>query len=500
MHQRDAEAGRASARPHKASTLTARISYRRAAGAERGRSDCCAPGLVVAGCGAGCSYRRSRMASGVPGSCSDLRASGSTPSRLPAARWPDTDNRCGISAEVQRRGAAVSRSSSTSVAWRTVGPGSFCDMRVPPAKVSFSAEDRADILSKIDDCLVTGQLTLGRLGSDLEEAFAARHGSRFGVAVGSGTSALQIALLAVGVAGREVLVPANTFFATGAAVLGAGGQLRFVECDPDTMALDPGAVAEAIGPRTGALVVVHIGGAITPAMDELQALCAGYQVPLLEDAAHAHGSSFDGRSAGTFGQAGAFSFYPTKVMAGGEGGMLLTDDEGLAAEARIYRDQGKASFLTNMHTRLGSNWRMSEPHAAIAMSQLGHLDEFIARRQELAAIYDAHLPAIGVRPLKVASLASCNYYKYVAFLPEGVDRPTVKRALRDDYGVGLSGEVYDTGLHQQPVFAPWATGPLPRTEWLCARHICLPLYPSLPDEDVRYVVESLDAVLATTSA
>lgn len=371
-------------------------------------------------------------------------------------------------------------------------------MRVPPAKVSFSAEDRAAILSKIDDSLVSGQLTLGHLGAELEEAFAARHDTRFGVAVNSGTSALQIALLSIGVSDREVLVPANTFFATAAAAVAAGARIRFVDCDPETMALSPDALAGAISPETAAVIVVHIGGLISPDIDKLQALCDEHGVALVEDAAHAHGSSFDGRSAGSLGRAAAFSFYPTKVMAGGEGGMLLTDDEAMATEARIYRDQGKASFLTNQHTRLGSNWRMSEPHAAIALSQLGHLDQFIARRQEIAALYDAALPPIGLRPLSVPASASCNYYKYVAFLPDGVDRAELKRAMRETFDVGLSGEVYETGLHQQPVFAPWAEGPLPRTEWLCARHICLPLYPDLADTDVHYVVESLGKTLGRT--
>ena len=371
-------------------------------------------------------------------------------------------------------------------------------MRVPPAKVSFPADDRAQILDAIDECLRTGQLTLGRHGTELEGAFARRHGARYGVAVSSGTSALQIALLTIGVSGREVLVPANTFFATAAAAVAAGARIRFVDCDPDTMALAPEAVAAAIGPDTAAVIVVHIGGLITPAIADLQALCDEHGVALVEDAAHAHGSSLDGRSAGTFGRASSFSFYPTKVMAGGEGGMILTDDEAIAEEARIYRDQGKASFLANRHTLLGSNWRMSEPHAVLAMSQLGRLDQFISRRQEIAEQYDAALPALGLRPLTVPASASCNYYKYIAFLPDGIDRAELKGRLRAEFDVGLSGEVYETGLHEQPVFEPWADGRLPGTEWLCARHICLPLYPDLSDAEIHYVVESLGKTLGVT--
>src|SRR5262249_37811162 len=194
-----------------------------------------------------------------------------------------------------------------------------------------------------------------------------------------------------------------------------------------------------------------------------------------EDAAHAHGSADNGQMAGTFGMAGSFSFYPTKVMAGGEGGMIVTNDERIADEARIFRDQGKASFLTNMHTRLGYNWRMSEQHAATALSQLARLAEFIAHRQRIAARYADALRDLPLEPLTIPETSRCNYYKYVVFLPEGVDRAELKQALRNDYGVGLSGEVYDTPLHQQTVFLPWANGRLPGAEALCGRDVVLPV-------------------------
>src|SRR6185436_1653652 len=199
-------------------------------------------------------------------------------------------------------------------------------MRVPPARVHFSSEDRAQILSRIDNAMITGQLTLGPIGAELEAEFAARHGTNHAVAVNSGTAALEISLRALGVAGREVVVPANTFFATAAAAVHAGARLRFVDCDPQTMAIDPVDLEACLGPDTAAVVVAHIGGLVTPAIDEIAGLCTAAGVDLVEDAAHAHGSAFDGRSAGTFGAAGAFSFYPTKVIAGGGGGMIVTDD------------------------------------------------------------------------------------------------------------------------------------------------------------------------------
>ncbi len=368
-------------------------------------------------------------------------------------------------------------------------------MRVPPASVYFPPEDRAAILQQIDECLASGQLTLGKLGRQLEERFAAYLGVEHAVTVNSGTSAIEIPLRAMGVEGQEVLVAANSFFATAGAAIAAGASVRFIDCDPSTMAVDADLLRDAIGPQTAGVIVVHIGGLVSPDIAELRKICDDEGVWLFEDAAHAHGSAHDGQMAGTFGTAGSFSFYPTKVMAGGEGGIIVTDDERIADEARIYRDQGKASFLTNLHTRLGYNWRMSEPHAAIALSQFGRLDEFIAHRQHVAARYDAALATSAVRPLPIPETSRCNYYKYVAFLPEGVDRAPLKQLLRDEYAVGLSGEVYDTPLHRQPVFEPWATEPLPGAEAICARHVCLPVSAVMTDDDVDYVVASLEAAL-----
>src|SRR5262245_2527550 len=368
-------------------------------------------------------------------------------------------------------------------------------MRVPPARVSIPPEDRAEILARIDAALTSGQLTLGSIGRELEDAFAARHQARHAVAVSSGTSALEIILRAIGVDGREVLVPANTFFATAAAAVHAGARVRFLECDPATMAVDLDDVAAQIGPDTEAVVVVHIGGLISGAVPALAELCRERGIALVEDAAHAHGSALGGRSAGRFGIAAAFSFYPTKVIAGGEGGMIVTDDDTIAEEARTYRDQGKGSFHANFHARLGANWRMSEPHAAIVLSQLGRLDEFIAARQALAARYDDAVAGLGLRALTIPANAHCNYYKYVAFLLDGVDRTILNQRLREGFDIGLSGEVYDPPLHEQPVFAPLADRDLKGAEWLCARHICLPLYPSLTEGDVDDVVGALATVL-----
>ena len=369
---------------------------------------------------------------------------------------------------------------------------------VPAARVVFSAEDRAEVLRRVDESLRTGSLTLGPNTRELEAAFAARHGGGHAVATASGTSALEIIFRGLRVdRDDEVLVPANTFFATAAAVLHAGGRVRLADVDPATMALTRETVDAALTDATVGVVVVHIGGMVSPDTPAIAELCRERGLWLVEDAAHAHGAALDGRSAGTFGVAAAFSFYPTKVITSGEGGMVLTHDDRLRDEAVLHRDQGKAGFLGGEHVRLGSAWRMSEVHAAIGAVHLARLDDFMARRQAVAARYTAGLEGVrGITPQPVPPGVDSNHYKYVAFLDDGLDRDTVKAALRADHGVAMSGEVYARPLHAEPVFADLSHPALPGAEDVCRRHVCLPLHSDMTDEEADRVVEAVEEVIA----
>lgn len=374
-------------------------------------------------------------------------------------------------------------------------------MKVTPARVVFSAEDRAEIARHIDSSLVSGSLTLGPTTRRFEEAFAARHRAEHAIAVSSGTAALEIILRTIGVAGRAVVVPANTFFATAAAVIHAGGRPVFADVDADTLALSPRALDAALTADTAAVIHVHIGGLVAPTVPTIAEICRRRGVPLVEDAAHAHGSTLDGVHAGGFGVAGAFSFYPTKVITSGEGGMIVTADERFADEARIYRDQGKAGFLGNVHVRDGYAWRMSEVHAAIGEVHLRRLDEFLARRGEVAARYNAGLRGLpGITVLPTPPEAVNNYYKYIVLLAPGIDRAEVKSIMREQHEVGLSGEVYELPLHKQPVFEDYVAGPLPVSEDVCARHVCLPLHSDMTDAEADTVIDAFAGVVTDLGA
>ncbi|KLL11440.1 MULTISPECIES: DegT/DnrJ/EryC1/StrS aminotransferase family protein [Protofrankia] len=371
-------------------------------------------------------------------------------------------------------------------------------MQVPSARIVFPEADRAEIASSVSGILASGALTLGAYTREFEAAFAAAHDAPFGIAVSSGTAALEIILRALDVAGSDVIIPTNTFAATGFAALRAGANLVFADVDPGTFALSAATVADVLTPSTRAVILVHIGGLITSDVDAIRALCDERGIFLVEDAAHAHGVSHDGRPAGSFGTAAAFSFYPTKVITSGEGGMILTADERVRDEAVIFRDQGKAGFLGNVHIKQGYAWRLSELHAVTGLVHLRRLSEFLEVRRRVAARYDAGLDRIdGIEPVRVPAGGYSNFYKYLALPRPGTDRARLKKELKERHGVSLSGEVYEAPLHQQPAFASYAGGNLPVAEDLCARHVCLPVHSDMTEAEADHVLASLASALET---
>ncbi|NUR60920.1 MAG: DegT/DnrJ/EryC1/StrS family aminotransferase [Catenulispora sp.] len=368
-------------------------------------------------------------------------------------------------------------------------------MTVPAARIVFDADDRAAVAAAVVESLASGALTLGPHTERFETAFAAAHRAQHAVAVATGTAALEIALRVAGVANHDVVVPANTFYATAAAVVHAGARPVFADVDAATFALTPASVEAALTPSTKAVVLVHIGGLITPQVAEIKALCDRRGITLVEDAAHAHGCSLDGRMAGTFGLAGAFSFYPTKVTTAGEGGMILTDSPEVREEARIYRDQGKGAFTANHHVRDGASWRLSELNAAAGAVHVQRLAEFVAHRRTVAARYlDALAGVSALTPLAEPPGCVSNFYKFIVLLPEGADRTRFKSEIADRHDVRLSGEVYDLPLHKQPVLKKYANGSLPVAEDVCARHVCLPVHSDMRDDEVDQVLTAVTAV------
>lgn len=370
---------------------------------------------------------------------------------------------------------------------------------IPPAKPYFPKEDIELIGKDVGKILTSGMLTLGEYTKRFETEFARLCSTKQAVAVNSGTSALEIALRAAGLKkGDEIIVPTNTFTATAAVAIMIGAKPVFTDIDPESLCISAENVRERLTNKTKAVMAVHIGGLICPEIQTISNVCRDHDLFLIEDAAHAHGSLLDHRPAGSFGNAGCFSFYPTKVMTTGEGGMITTDSNLIAQKAVILRDQGKESFSSNIIVEVGYNWRMTEISAVIGLTQLRRLAEFTKRRNQIAHYYDKALARIsGIKPLQIPKNAFSNYYKYVAFLEPEVSKDKFKQKLREK-GVKLSGEVYWPPLHMEPIYKRLLQvkeGDFPHAEEACKRMVCLPIYSQMTMDEAKYVTEQIKAIL-----
>ena len=376
-------------------------------------------------------------------------------------------------------------------------------MKIPILRLPYTQEEMDFIKDGIAQVLKSGYLTMGEQVALFERAFAQFIGTKYAVATNSGTSSLEIALRTIGIEGSTVIIPSNTFMATATVVIHAGGKVIFTDCQKENLQMAPEDLKRKIRPDTKGVILVHVGGIISPYFDEIRRICDDNGLFLLEDAAHAQGATIDGRKAGTLGIAASFSFYPTKVMTTAEGGMITTNSDEIYQKSLVLREHGKANPDLNIHTEFGYNWRFSELHAVLGLQQMQKIGQILDERRKIAKMYDGRLGGVSkLSPLQIPHNIRSSYYKYIVFLDNSIERDQVKKELRDRFNISLPGEVYSQPLHSQPVFRqhPWAVAnepgdTFPQTEYVCKHHLCLPLYRGLTENEIDYVVDSLKKVL-----
>ena len=376
-------------------------------------------------------------------------------------------------------------------------------MNIHILRIPYTDEEIGFIKDEIENVLRSGYLTMADRVREFEQKFAEFCGVKFAVGTNSGTSSIEIALRAIGIEGKTVIVPSNTYMATAIAVVKAGGKVIFTDCQRENLQISPDDLEQKIRPDTVGAIIVHIGGIISPHIDQIKKICENHGLFLIEDAAHAHGATIDGRMAGSLSLAGSFSFYPTKVLTTAEGGMLTTDSEEIYRKALILREHGKADHDYNVHVEFGDNWRFSEIHAVLGLQQMRKVKWILSERRRIARTYDELLSSVeGIELLKIPQNIKSSYYKYIAFLDENIDRALLKKELKENYGVSLTGEVYSHPCHSQPVFSKYPhtminspEDSFPNTEYVSNHHICLPLYPGLTDQEIDYVVDSIKVAL-----
>jgi dTDP-4-amino-4,6-dideoxygalactose transaminase len=368
------------------------------------------------------------------------------------------------------------------------------DWTVPLADVVVPEED----IAVVADVYRSGWLSMGPRTEELERALAEYTGARHALAVTNGTAALHLICLAAGLGpGDEVIAPSLTFVASVNAIAYTGATPVFADIAALEEPWTPAAAVEAaITPRTKAIMAVAYGGH-PGEIAELRALADAHGLTLLEDAAHAIGAHHAGRHLGTFGAAGAFSFFSNKNLAVGEGGAVVTDDDALAARMRLLRSHGMTTLTWDRHrghaagydvVALGFNYRIDEPRAALATARLARLDAENARRHELDRRYRERLADVdGLTPT-----AAPAHHIFTAFVDEGIDRDAVRKTLAE--------RRIQTSLHYPPIhhFSIYADGApeLPLTDAYSNRALTLPLFAGMTDGQQDLVVEALAAALA----
>lgn len=344
------------------------------------------------------------------------------------------------------------------------------------------------------EVLRSGALRQGKQCEAFEKEFAEKTGARHAVTCANGSAALHLAYMAFLEPGDEVLVPSFTFIATGSMVSAAGGKPVFCDVDKETFLIDLQDAERKITAQTKAIAPVHLFGNVCD-IEAVRALAEKYNLRIVWDAAQAHGGRYKRDDIGSFGDFTCYSFYPSKNMFVGEGGMICTDNAEFENKLRFMRTHGQTGKY--LHTMPGLNYRMTDLEAAIGREQLKRLDEMLAVRKRNAGILTKGLQGIpGIVPQRVTAETEHAWHQYCVVVDAegfGCDRDKLAAGLAEK-GVP-TGVHYPRGLHQQPVFQEmYGEMTLDNTEYLTRNILALPVHHGLSEEDTSYVVESVQAL------
>jgi dTDP-4-amino-4,6-dideoxygalactose transaminase len=362
------------------------------------------------------------------------------------------------------------------------------EMTLPFENLTRQYQDiRVEIMDAIEQVMCEGKFTMGPFLARFEREFAAYCETNYCVGVSSGTSALHLALLACGVGpGDEVITVPNTYIATVFAISYTGARPIFVDIDPVTHNLDVSKLEEKITPRTRAILPVHLYGQCVD-MDALMDVALKHNLFVIEDDAHAHGSLYKGRKAGSLGHVGCFSFYPTKVLgAYGDGGAVTTSDERLYEKIKMLRYMGQQKKY--YHEVIGYQQRLCDLQAAVLSVKLRHLDNWIAARRKWAHLYTDLLKETPVRTPIESQNGTHVYYMYTILAPQ---RNALQSYL-SERGIH-STPVYPLEVPFQPAYADlgYRPGDFPFSHKQVDEILCLPMFPELTEEEVRYTANAI---------
>jgi len=359
---------------------------------------------------------------------------------------------------------------------------------IPIARPIIGQEE----IKAVEEVLKSGMLAQGEAVKSFEDGFAAYLGVKNAIAVNNGTVALDLAIKALDLEpGSEIITPAFTFIATANCALYQGLRPVFADVDERTFNIDPDDLQERITPRTKAVIGVHLYGQPFP-LSAVQEICQERNIALVEDCAQAHGAEWKGKKVGSFGT-GCFSFYPTKNMTTGEGGMITTDDDALAARLRLLRSHGDSGKYN--HISLGYNYRMMNLQGALGLVQLRRLEEFTARRIANARFLNENIRVKGIStPFQMNGVRHV-YHQYVVRVED--EFPASRERLMEYLqakGVG-SAVHYPKAVYQQPLYRDmgYSYVSCPVAEDVSRRVLSLPVHPALSAEELQYIAETMNS-------
>lgn len=363
--------------------------------------------------------------------------------------------------------------------------------KYPLAKPYIGKEE----IRAVTKALKSGRLSLGPVCKKFEEEFAKKIGTKYAVAVSSGTAGLHLAMIAAGIKpGDEVITTPFSFVASANCILYVGAKPIFVDIEPATYNIDPSKVEAEITPRTKAILVVHIFGQAAD-MDPILKLAEKYKLKIIEDACEAVGATYKGKNVGTFGQSAVFAFYPNKQMTTGEGGMIVTNSKHFCQLYSSLRNQGREEDMEWLdHKYLGYNYRLDEMSAALGLVQLKKLDKLIATHRKIASWYNKYLEGYTdlIQPPKIGEYNTHTWFVYVVRIKKRkINRDMIIKLLKNQ---GISTKPYLPSIHLFKFYAKkygYRQGDFPISENASQHCLALPFYIGLSTHDIKNIVNQL---------
>ena len=370
-------------------------------------------------------------------------------------------------------------------------------MKIPIAKPYIGKEEVAEVTKVVK----SGWLALGPYLNKFEEKAAKFAGTKYAIAVNSGTSGLHLCVKAAGIKhGDEVITSPFSFIASSNPIIFEGGKPVFVDVDEKTYNMNPDLIEEAITDKTKAILPVHIFGQSCD-MDPIMKIAKDHNLKIIEDSCESIGATYKGRKVGTFGESAVFAFYPNKQMTTGEGGVIVTGSEKIYKLARSYRNQGRGENEDWLgHVRIGYNFRMDEMSAALGYVQMKRLPWMIKQRQKIAETYNKKLGKInGAITPYTAPHNTSTWFVYTIRVEEGIDRDSVMKYLNEH---GVASKPYFPSLHLQPIYKellPYKEGDFPVSEAISKSILALPFFIQLTSREIEYIVEKVGEAISAVS-